>query len=94
MLLLFLEVASFTSPEPTGEKSWEVQLIKLHGQEKEVENLLGSCESLALNPPEDVIMRFDQVCSASESFPEINIFLKFFQQSWLEIPGRLCKQRN
>ena len=47
---------------------------------------------LALIPPEDVIMGFDQVCSASESFSEIKSYLENFEETWLGSPGRVGKR--
>ena len=47
-----------------------------------VRTLIKSCVSLALIPPEDVIMGFDQVCSASESFPQIKCYLEYFEETW------------
>ena len=57
-----------------------------------VRTLIKSCVSLALIPPEDVIMGFDQVCSASESFPQIKCYLEYFEETWLGSPGRLGKR--
>ena len=56
--------------------------------------LIKSCVSLALIPPEDVIMGFDQVCSASESYPQIKCYLEYFEETWLGSPGRLGKKVN
>ena len=57
-----------------------------------VRTLIKSCVSLALIPAEDVIMGFDQVCSASESFPQIKCYLQYFEETWLGSPGRLGKR--
>ena len=43
---------------------------------------------------EDVIMGLDQVCSASESFPEIKSFLEYFKEIWLGITGGLGLNRG
>ena len=59
-----------------------------------VRTLIKSCVSLALIPPEDVIMGFDQVCSASESFPEIECYLEYFEETWLGSPDRLGKRKK
>ena len=34
-------------------------------------------------------MGFDQVCSASESFPEVECYLEYFEETWLGSPGRV-----
>ena len=57
-----------------------------------VRTSIKSCVSLALFPPEDVIMGFDQVCSVSESFPEVNFYLEYFEGTWLGSLGRLGKR--
>ena len=57
-----------------------------------VRTLIKSCVSLALIPPEDSITGFDQVCSASESFPEVKCHLKYFEETWLGSPGRVGKR--
>ena len=58
-----------------------------------VRTLIKSCVSLALIPPEDVNMGFDQVCSASERFPEIKCYLEYFEETWLGSPGRLGRSK-
>ena len=57
-----------------------------------VRTLIKSCISLSLILPEDVIMGFDQVCSAWESFPESKCYLEYFEETWLGSPGRLGKR--
>ena len=57
-----------------------------------VRTLIKSFVSLALILPEDVIMGFDQVCLASESFPQIKCYLEYFKGTWLGSPGRLGKR--
>ena len=57
-----------------------------------VRTLIKSCVSSALISPEDVIMGFDQVCSASESFPEVKCYLEYFEETWLGSPGRVGKR--
>ena len=62
-------------------------------QQMKVRTLIKSCVSLALipPPPEDVIMGLNQVCSASESFPQNKCYLEYFEETWLGSPGRLGK---
>ena len=59
-----------------------------------VRTWINSCVSLALIPPEDVIMSFDQVCSASESFPQIKYYLEYFEETWLRSLVVLEKEVN
>ena len=37
-------------------------------------------------------MGFSQVCSASESFPQIKCYLEYFEETWLASPGCLGKR--
>ena len=48
------------------------------------------CKAIATTFEE--IMGFDQVCSASESFPQIKCYLEYFEETWLGSPGRLGKR--
>ena len=48
------------------------------------------CKAIATTFEE--IMGFDQVCSASESFPQIKCCLEYFEETWLGSPGRLGKR--
>ena len=57
-----------------------------------VRTLIKSCVSLALIPPEDLIMGFEQLCSASESFPEVKWYLKYVEETRLGSPGRVGKR--
>ena len=66
-------------------------LKEAYGQEVKVGTLIKSRVSLPLFPPEDVTVG-DQVCSASESFPEIKCYLENFVETWLGSPGRLGKR--
>ena len=56
--------------------------------------LIKSYLSLALILLEDVIMGLDQVCSASESFPEIKSYLEYFKEIWLGVTGGLGLNRG
>ena len=73
-------------------KVQDLGLKEVYGQQMKVRTLIKSCVSLALIPPEVLIMGFDQVCSASASFPEVKCYLKYFEETWLGSPGRLGKR--
>ena len=73
-------------------KVQDLGLKEVYGQQMKVRTLIKSCVSLALIPPEVLNMGFDQVCSASASFPEVKCYLKYFEETWLGSPGRLGKR--
>ena len=73
-------------------KVQDIGLKKIYSQEMQIRTLIKSCVSLALIPPADVFMGFNQVCLASESFPEIKTYLQYFEETWLGSPDRLGKR--
>ena len=81
-----------TRYETFGATEQDLGLKEVYGQQIKVRTLIKSCVTLALIPPEDVIMGFDQVCSASENFPQIKCYLEYFEETWLGSPGRLGKR--
>ena len=88
VFLLFSPVAAFNSQKPQSTRPWTE---KVYGQEMKIRILIKSCVSLAAIPSEDVIMGFNQVCSASDSFSEFKSYLEYFKETWLGSPGRLGK---
>ena len=77
--LLFFAGCFFYFAQANWCKVQDLGLKEVYGQQMKVRILIKSCVSLALIPPEDVIMGFDQVCSASESFPQIKCYLEYFE---------------